>query len=178
MATRLFACRCASISFVTFCRSLGHVPISYAPSFAPSVPRISRASLAFGFRSAYVVLCRLALIHFRGSLPFPFPTSYATRSVHLRRISPRPIRIRPLHTSLCFHAGPIDLVFFKGSYLLRAGHVISRGASRLDAFSAYPFPTWLPSAAPGGTTGTPAVGSSRSSRTKDDSSHISYARGR
>ena len=109
---------------------------------------------------------------------FSFPTSYATRSVHLRRISPRPIRIRPLHTSLCFHAGPIDLVFFKGSYLLRAGHVISRGASRLDAFSAYPFPTWLPSAAPGGTTGTPAVGSSRSSRTKDDSSHISYARGR
>ena len=57
MATRLFACRCASISFVTFCCSLGHVPISYAPSLAPSVPRISRASLAFGFRSAYVVLC-------------------------------------------------------------------------------------------------------------------------
>ena len=119
-----------------------------------------------------------------GVSPPPWPPDYsffnlyATRSVHLRRISPRPIRIRPLHTSLCFHAGPIDLVFFKGSYLLRAGHVISRGASRLDAFSAYPFPTWLPSAAPGGTTGTPAVGSSRSSRTKDDSSHISYARGR
>ena len=154
--------------------------ISSSFSLSRSVTYLIRTLLlSFGqFLDLLVSLCRLALIHFRGSLPFPFPTSYATRSVHLRRISPRPIRIRPLHTSLCFHAGPIDLVFFKGSYLLRAGHVISRGASRLDAFSAYPFPTWLPSAAPGGTTGTPAVGSSRSSRTKDDSSHISYARGR
>ena len=154
--------------------------ISSSFSLSRSVTYLIRTLLlSFGqFLDLLVALCRLALIHFRGSLPFPFPTSYATRSVHLRRISPRPIRIRPLHTSLRFHAGPIDLVFFKGSYLLRAGHVISRGASRLDAFSAYPFPTWLPSAAPGGTTGTPAVGSSRSSRTKDDSSHISYARGR
>ena len=58
------------------------------------------------------------------------------------------------------------------------GDVILREASRLDAFSAYPFPTWLPSGALGRTTGTPAVGSSRSSRTKDESSHVSYARGR
>ena len=74
-------------------------------------------------------------------LPFfnlPRNTEYF---LFVRRISPRPIRIRPLHLSLGFHAGPINLVFYKGSYLLRAGHVISRGASRLDAFSAYPFPT-------------------------------------
>ena len=58
------------------------------------------------------------------------------------------------------------------------GYVILGEASRLDAFSAYPFPTWLPSGALGRTTGTPAVGSSRSSRTKDESSHVSYARGR
>jgi len=75
-----------------------------------------------------------------------------------------------------FHLEPIYLVAYKGSYLL--GNLILRGASRLDAFSAYPFRTWLPSGAPGGTTGTPAVRPSRSSRTKDSSSQISCARDR
>ncbi len=92
------------------------------------------------------------------------------------RISPRPISIRQLHTLLCFHPEPINLVVFKGSYIL--GNLILRGASRLDAFSAYPVRTWLPSGAPGGTTGTPAVRPSRSSRTKDSSSQISCARDR
>ena len=59
---------------------------------------------------------------------------------------------------------------------LSSGDLILRGASRLDAFSVYPFPTWLPSCAIGMTTGPPAVGPSRSSRTKDSSSQISYAR--
>ena len=39
------AFRCAATSFVTFLRSLDHVQ-TYAPSLAPSVPRISCASLA------------------------------------------------------------------------------------------------------------------------------------
>ena len=56
------------------------------------------------------------------------------------------------------------------------GHLILRGASRLDAFSVYPFQTWLPGHAPGGTTGTPEVRPSRSSRTEDSSSQISCAR--
>jgi len=76
----------------------------------------------------------------------------------------------------CFHPEPINLVFFQGSYEL--GNLILRRASRLDAFSAYPSRTWLPSDAPGGTTGTPAVRPSRSSRTKDSPSQISYARDR
>ena len=59
---------------------------------------------------------------------------------------------------------------------LGKGYLILGGASRLDAFSVYPFPTWLPSRAIGMTTGPPAVGPSRSSRTKDSSSQISYAR--
>ena len=37
------------------------------------------------------------------------------------------------------------------------GNLILRWASRLDAFSVYPFPTWLPGHAPGGTTGAPEV---------------------
>ena len=58
---------------------------------------------------------------------------------------------------------------------LAMGYLILRGASRLDAFSVYPCPTWLPGYAPGGTAGAPAVGPSRSSRTKDSSSQISCA---
>ena len=56
------------------------------------------------------------------------------------------------------------------------GYLILRGASRLDAFSVYPFQTWLPGHALGSATGTPEVRPSRSSRTKDSSSQISYAR--
>ena len=44
------------------------------------------------------------------------------------------------------------------------------GASRLDAFSVYPFPAWLLCYALGKTTDTPAASPSRSSRTKDSSS--------
>lgn len=94
----------------------------------------------------------------------------------VRRVSPRPISIRQLHTLLRFHLRPIYLVVYKGSYLL--GNLILRGASRLDAFSAYPVRSWLPSYAPGGTTGTPAERPSRSSRTKDSSSQISCAHDR
>jgi hypothetical protein len=101
---------------------------------------------------------------------------------HMRsrsRESPRPIRIRQLNTLLCLHPGPIYLVICKGSYFHEGmGNLILRGASRLDAFSAYPGRTWLPSGAPGGTTGTPEVRPSRSSRTKDSSSQISCARDR
>ena len=57
--------------------------------------------------------------------------------------SPRPISNSQLHTLLHFHLCPIYLVVFKGSYRLCGGYLILRGASRLDAFSVYPFRTWL-----------------------------------
>ena len=69
----------------------------------------------------------------------------------------------PLSTLPCLHARPINVVVFdepRGSLILRL-------ASRLDAFSAYPYRTWLPGNAPSGTTGTPEVRPSQSSRTKD-----------
>ena len=100
------------------------------------------------------------------------PSSYPSTF----RLCPRPISNSQLHTLLYFHLCPIYLVVFKGSYFFRMGYLILRGASRLDAFSVYPFPTWLPGHAPGGTTDTPEVSPSRSSRTKDSSSQISYAR--
>ena len=90
-------------------------------------------------------------------------------------LSPRPISDSQLHALLHFHLCPIYLVVFKGSYYLRMGYLILRGASRLDAFSVYPFPTWLLGHALGRTTDTPEVSPSRSSRTKDSSSQISYA---
>ncbi len=63
----------------------------------------------------------------------------------------------------------------RGLSPLRAGNLILGWASRLDAFSASPVRTWLPSAAPGGTTGTPLVRPSRSSRTRDSSPQVSDA---
>jgi len=94
-------------------------------------------------------------------------------------ISPRPISIRQLHTLPCFHTEPINLIVSEGSYQLDAvGSLILEGASRLDAFSAYPVRTWLPSCATGVTTGAPAVRPSRSSRTKDSSPQTSCARDR
>ena len=93
----------------------------------------------------------------------------------LLRLCPRPISNSQLHALLHFHLCPIYLVVFKGSYFFRMGYLILRGASRLDAFSVYPFPTWLLCHAFGKTTDTPAVGPARSSRTKASSSQISYA---
>ena len=91
-------------------------------------------------------------------------------------LSPRPISIVQLHVLPRFHLRPINLVVFKGSYWLDVmGYLILRGASRLDAFSVYPVQTWLLGHALGRTTDTPEVRPSRSSRTKDSSSQISYA---
>ena len=55
------------------------------------------------------------------------------------------------------HIRPIKQLVSLQSYpcLNREGGLILGDASRLDAFSAYHCQTWLPSAAPGGTTGTP-----------------------
>ncbi|MBM3672858.1 MAG: hypothetical protein FJW86_11860 [Actinobacteria bacterium] len=55
------------------------------------------------------------------------------------------------------------------------GDLISGPASRLDAFSAYPFRRSPTSRALGRTTGTRELRPSRSSRTRDSSPQISYA---
>ncbi len=91
-------------------------------------------------------------------------------------LSPRPISNSQLHALLHFHLCPIYLVVFKGSYYLRMGYLILRGASRLDAFSVYPVPAWLLCHEPDGSTDTPEASPPRSSRTKGSSSQISYAR--
>jgi hypothetical protein len=66
----------------------------------------------------------------------------------------------------------------RGPYQVNpAGDLILERASRLYAFSAYPFRTWPMSSAVGTTTHTPEVRPSRSSRTRDSSPQISYAHG-
>ena len=90
--------------------------------------------------------------------------------------SPRPISSSQLHTLLHFHLCPIYLVVSKGTYFFeRMGDLILEGASRLDAFSVYPFPAWLPGCEPGGSAGAPEAGPPRSSRTKGSSPQISCA---
>jgi hypothetical protein len=57
----------------------------------------------------------------------------------------RPISTGKLNTLLCLHTRPINLVVFKGSLVkhvsILKGYLILRLASRLDAFSGYPFRT-------------------------------------
>ena len=57
------------------------------------------------------------------------------------RSSPRSISIGQLNTLPCLHLQSIYLIIFKGSYFRRMGNLILRAASRLDAFSVYPFHT-------------------------------------
>ena len=104
---------------------------------------------------------------------FLLPIQFLTISFWL---SPRPISNSQLHVLLRFHLCPIYLVVFKGSYYLRMGYLILRGASRLDAFSVYPVPAWLLCHELDSSTDTPEASPPRSSRTKGSSSQISYAR--
>ena len=90
-------------------------------------------------------------------------------------LSSRPISRRQLCTLLCLHPAPIYPVLSRGTCGFRLGYLILRGASRLDAFSAYPCRAWLPCRGGGPPTGAPAARPSRSSRTGDGSPQVSRA---
>jgi hypothetical protein len=61
--------------------------------------------------------------------------------------SPRAIGTGQLHPLLGFHLRPINRVVFPGPYRVNpVGGLILGWASRLDAFSGYPDPAWLPGA--------------------------------
>ena len=85
-----------------------------------------------------------------------------------RNPSPRPISTGQLNTLLCLHFRPINVVICHGPYQVDpVGGLISKKASRLDAFSGYPFRRSPTSHALGRTTGTRELRPSRSSRTRD-----------
>src|SRR5690348_9593682 len=126
----------------------------------------------------------------RGVPPPPSPPKFSGRlgaertpsklhsDVASSKSRPRAISTGPLNTLLCLHVPPINVVVSHGPYSLEGmGSLISRSASRLDAFSGYPIQTWLISSAVGTTTDTPEVCSLRSSRTRSDSSQASSAHG-
>ena len=89
----------------------------------------------------------------------------------------RAISTARLHVLPRFHLPPINVLVSHGpsERTCVLGVLILEGASHLDAFSGYPFPTSLPGDAPGGTTGTRGVSPSRSSRTRDSSPQHSNA---
>ena len=70
------------------------------------------------------------------------PSRFSRSSCY--RSNPRPISNSQLNVSPRLHLCPIYLIVFQGSYYSRMRYPILRGASRLDAFSVYPGPTWLP----------------------------------
>jgi hypothetical protein len=91
---------------------------------------------------------------------------------------PRAISTGQLNALPRLHRPPINVVVYHGPYSLEVmGSLILRWASRLDAFSGYPVQAWLISSALGRTTDTPEACSSRSSRTRDDSSQAPNAHG-
>ena len=108
-----------------------------------------------------------SLLPYDPYLPCPLPRLVGQALTRLVTVS-----------SMCYHTSTSALSTSsssRGFTSLRMGYLILRGASRLDAFSVYPFPTWLPGCAIGMTTGAPEVSPTRSSRTKVSSSQISYA---
>ena len=108
-----------------------------------------------------------SLLPYDPYLPCPLPRLVGQALTRLVTVS-----------SMCYHTSTSALSTSsssRGFTSLRMGYLILRGASRLDAFSVYPFRTWLPGHGFGKPTGPPAVRPSRSSRTKDSSSQISYA---
>ena len=108
-----------------------------------------------------------SLLPYDPYLPCPLPRLVGQALTRLVTVS-----------SMCYHTSTSALSTSsssRGFTSLRMGYLILRGASRLDAFSVYPVPTWLLGHEPGGSTDTPEVSPSRSSRTKDSSSQISCA---
>ena len=89
--------------------------------------------------------------------------------------SPRPISTGQLNALPHVHFRPINVVVCHGPYQVNpVGDLILERASRLYAFSAYPFRRLPTSHAPGGTTGTQELRPSRSSRTRDSLPQVSY----
>src|SRR5215211_2344408 len=115
-----------------------------------------------------------------GGLPSP-ETSRTTQRARATRVSCQVLGLLvPVSSTHCCAStsGLSTRSSSRGPYQVDpVGDLILERASRLYAFSAYPFRTWPMSSAVGTTTHTPEVRPSRSSRTRDSSPQISYAHG-
>src|SRR4051812_50197211 len=110
----------------------------------------------------------------RGECPRSFGRALGGRGVRIGVVKRSAVRTGRLRRSPALHCRPIDLVVFQEpSHPNRAGNLVLEGASRLDAFSAYPVPTWLPGGAPSGTARTPKDRPPPSPRTRGDAPQVS-----
>ena len=116
----------------------------------------------------------ISLVSRQGSITIPATDPWSVAE----EVKPSTVSTAQLHPSPDFHMRPIKQVVSLRSYPVDpVGNLISRRASHLDAFSAYPNRTYLPSNAIGMTTGTTLVRPLRSSRTRSSSSQVPYAHG-
>ena len=136
--------------------------LGWAANYFPTLSRsiIVAAGLNFSVRNAQTHSRRPTV---------PLPVGSGTRAEAFGPLVPL--------GSTCRHAHTCGLSTWSSPTALQGG-LISGRASRLDAFSAYPFRTRLPGRAPGGATGSPLVRPTRSSRTKVRSPQASNARNR
>ena len=137
-------------------RNLVYLPSFPEPCAAPALGSSDRSA----FRTSFTLSSACA------PLVFPKRSAFGYALDRLVTVS-----------SMCYHTSTSALSTSSSSRGLTTFVGIShlRGASRLDAFSVYPFPAWLLCHDLGKSTDTPAASPSRSSRTKDSSSQISYA---
>ena len=126
--------------------------------------RLSYQGLLLSARTLKTTYCTISPSSF---LPFNTPSLFLGQALDLL------VTVSSIH--YCTSTSALSTSSSSRGLTLAMGYLILRGASRLDAFSVYPFPTWLPGHAIGMTTGTPEVSPSRSSRTEDSSSQISSA---
>src|SRR5699024_5418167 len=100
--------------------------------------------------------------------------SYILLPLRLGQALDRLVTVSSIH--YCTSTSALSTSFSLRGLTLAMGYLILRWASRLDAFSVYPLPAWLLCHRLDNLTDPPAASPSRSSRTKDSSSQISYAR--
>ena len=138
-----------------------------------SAPRPTSCHLILRCASAapHVRPCK----HGLPSVPASCPPSSLLGQAFVRLVAVSSIHYCTSTPALSTSSSSRGLIVFKGTYLSRRGGLILEGASRLDAFSVYPFPAWLPSYGPGGPAGAPEAGPPRSSRTKGSSPQTSCA---
>ena len=163
--------------YLIYAHQIKNIPLYYI-YFLPHIYTNASATLKHSLKLPLLLLKVLYLQnrtlnfifykHFR----FPWITLVSFSNLWL---SPRPISKCQLNTLLCLHLIPIYLVVFKGSYSLSWGISHLEGGFTLRCLQRLSLPDlatlpwhWLP-------TDTPVVRPSRSSRTKDSSSQISFA---
>ena len=126
--------RCPTLPHPSECSTMGAVGLSF---------RVRYGSGRFPLAMAAVTLWNyqhFPATRFRGWGGCCSRATQWTRVIFA--VSPRPISTSQLHTLRCFHFWPINPVVYPGALPhSRVGVLILEQASRLDAFSGYPFRT-------------------------------------